>query len=105
MAKRATHGGAARRLWSDASTALMRELFADGEVEVVTIARKFDTDPSVVRQMLTGTTYKGAGGPKADPNDPRLRPYRQQPQFSDEDVRRALLAYGDEDYVPESDDE
>ena len=97
------HGGATRRLWSDASAALLRELFDEQDLEVADIAERFDCGLDVVRKMLTRETYKSAGGPVADPADPRLKPYRQQPVYSDEEVRAAVLAYAD--VVTEGEDE
>ena len=88
-------GGARKRLWSDRSAKLIRELFADEQLLVEDIAERFGTTTSTVKSMLTGRTYSRAGGPLADPGDERLLPERFRPEYSDAQVRALLLSNPD----------
>ena len=92
-------GGFRKRTWSDKSVRLIRELFADEQIELPEISERFGTEHLTVRKMLTGRSYARAGGPLAERDDPRVLTDIEEPKFSDQDVRRMLLAHDDDEFL------
>ena len=71
----------------------IRELYAaeDGALTVQDIAERLDCGVQTVANLLSGKTYKKAGGPLAE----NLSRMGNTPRYNDDELTRLFMAKGD----------